>query len=130
MGVFSKNDALKEVLAEARKRGILVIDGRPGPRKDGSKLFGPSGAIWSKVTVWLDREPSPNALDAAFRKAEATARRDGAAIVIGQPYPLTLTRVRSWLESFSRKGLVPGAHQRRRARRRLGDPAPPCLTPS
>jgi polysaccharide deacetylase 2 family uncharacterized protein YibQ len=107
VGVFSRKGPLKEVLGEARKRGILVIDGRPGPREDGAKLFAPSGVVWSKVTVWLDREPSPNALDAAFRKAEATARRAGAAIVIGQPYPLTLTRVRSWLESFSRKGLVP-----------------------
>jgi polysaccharide deacetylase 2 family uncharacterized protein YibQ len=69
-------------------------------------VFGQTGVVWSKVTVWLDRNPAPAALDAAFRKAEAAARRDGTAVVIGQPYPLTLTRVRSWLESFPKKGIV------------------------
>ena len=106
VGNFAKSGTLSAILTEARKRGVLVIDGRPGPRREGAGLFAPSGVVWSKVTVWLDRDPSPGALDAAFRKAEAAARRDGAAIVIGQPYPLTLTRVRSWLESFDGKGLA------------------------
>jgi polysaccharide deacetylase 2 family uncharacterized protein YibQ len=107
IGVFGKTRAsFDQILGEARKRGILVIDGRPGPRSDAAALFGKSGVVWSKVTVWLDRHPSPGTLDAAFRKAEATARRHGTAVVIGQPYPLTLTRVRSWLESFAKKGIA------------------------
>ncbi len=106
VGLFGKSGALNLVLGEARKRGVLVIDGRPGPRKDGAAVFGQTGVVWSKVTVWLDRNPAPAALDAAFRKAEAAARRNGTAVVIGQPYPLTLTRVRSWLESFPKKGIV------------------------
>ena len=107
IGVFGKTGrAFDRILAEARKRGVLIIDGRPGPRSDAAALFGQSGVVWSKVTVWLDRHPSPGALDAAFRKAEAAARRDGTAVVIGQPYPLTLTRVRSWLETFAKKGIV------------------------
>ncbi len=106
-GVFGRTgNALDPILSEARKRGVLVIDGRPGPRRDGAALFAKSGVVWSKVTVWLDRHPSPGALDAGFRKAEAAARRHGTAVVIGRPYPLTLTRVRSWLESFAKKGIV------------------------
>lgn len=106
VGAFATSNALDIVLGEARKRGVLLIDGRPGQRRDGAPVFGRSGVVWSKVTVWLDRDPSPGSLDAAFRRAEAAARRDGAAVVIGQPYPLTLTRVRSWLETFRRKGIV------------------------
>lgn len=107
IGVFAGRDAaLKLILDEARDRGIVVIDGRPADAAGGKSILARPGVVWGQVTVWLDRNPSPRAMEAAFRKAEQVAKKHGRAIVIGRPYPLTLTRVRGWLEGLAEKGLV------------------------
>ena len=55
---------------------------------------------------FLDAEASRGAIDTRLSELEKIARESGAAIGIGQPYPVTIERLAQWVETLDAKGLA------------------------
>ena len=74
--------------------------------------------------VFLDNDPSRDAVDARLAETEAIARRHGHAVAIGHPHDGTLDALEAWLDEVTGKGflLVPiSAIVRRQLEKRRND---------
>lgn len=96
--------AMKPVLDEIAKRGLLYIDNRV---EAGAPATGPAGVHAAAVSVWLDRELAADAIDRQIAAAEAVARRGGSVVALAGPYPVTLARLSAWYRALDRRSLAP-----------------------
>ncbi len=96
--------AMKPVLDEIAKRGLLYVDNRV---EAGTPAAGPAGVPAAAVSIWLDRELTADAIDRQIAAAEAAARRGGAVVALARPYPVTLARLAAWYRALDRRSLAP-----------------------
>lgn len=101
--------AMTPVLAELKARGLLFLDSRTTSRTVGARLARDMGVPYAERDIFLDNERDPAAIRRQLMEAEARARRNGAAIVIGHPHPETVQSLREWLGELETRGfeLVP-----------------------
>lgn len=93
------------ILQELRKRGLLLVTSSPRAALVLAQLqHAKTGPQLSASTV-LDDMLSPEAVDAQLAALEATARKDGQGLAILRPYPLSLARVKMWLDGLEARGL-------------------------
>ena len=65
------------------------------------------GGPWIDATRYLDHpEASRAAIDRRFAELERIARARGAAVGVGQPYPVTLERLAAWARTLPEKNMV------------------------
>ncbi|MGH6948791.1 MAG: divergent polysaccharide deacetylase family protein, partial [Kiloniellales bacterium] len=98
---------LRPVLEQVKKEGLMLLDSRT---TDGS-LAGPIAAeIGLPVTVSdraLDvQQASSVAIDANLIYVERQALAEGAALAIGQPYPVTIERLVEWSGELDGHGIA------------------------
>lgn len=55
--------------------------------------------------IFIDHDPSPAAIDRAYQKALALAKRSGLAVAIAHPYPSTLDYLERVLPELARSGV-------------------------
>ncbi len=95
--------AMKPVLEELAAKGLLYVENRlesPEPAAIGN------GVPSASVSIWLDRDLAPEAIDREIKAAEALAKRTGSAVVLARPYPVTLAHLSAWLKTLERKGIA------------------------
>ena len=56
--------------------------------------------------IFLDNDPSPEAVRARLAETEAAARRQGYAVAIGHPHDGTIEVLGAWLRNADAKGFV------------------------
>ena len=83
--------ALKPVLQVIKKRDLFFLDSRTSAESVGYREARRLGIPAAQRQVFLDGDPSPEAIRTQFHRLLAEARRSGAAIAIGHPYPSTLS---------------------------------------
>ena len=71
-------------------RGLFFLDSRTSAESVGYRLATGLGIPAAERQVFLDGDPSPEAIQAQFQRLLALARTRGSAIAIGHPYPETL----------------------------------------
>lgn len=98
--------SVQPVLVVLKQRGLLFVDSRASEQSIAASLARAIGAPWAVNDRLLDGEPSRDGVDKALSDLEERARRFGAALGIGTPYPITLERITAWAPSLSGKGLV------------------------
>lgn len=98
--------ALKPVLDEAAKRGLMFVDDGSSPRSQIATVATTARLPAARGDVVLDGLDKPADIDAAFARAEAAARTRGSAIVVGPALPMTVERLARWVKSFEQKGIV------------------------
>lgn len=81
---------MKPILEEIRRRRLFFLDSRTSSESVGYRLAAEMGLETAERQVFLDPDPSPEAIRYQFRRLLDLARRRGAAIAIGHPYPATL----------------------------------------
>lgn len=101
--------AMAPVLAELKTRGLLFLDSRTTSRSAGARLAREMGVVHAERDIFIDNERDPVAIRRQLMAAEARARRNGAAIVIGHPHPETVESLARWLDELEGRGfaLVP-----------------------
>jgi uncharacterized protein len=97
---------LQPVLSAMKARGLLFIDDHTTDQSAAGGLARALGLPWAVGDRILDAEPSRAGVDKALADLEELARRNGAALGIGAPYPVTLDRVAEWTAKLASKGLV------------------------
>jgi polysaccharide deacetylase 2 family uncharacterized protein YibQ len=97
---------LSPILNELNARGLMFVDFSPTHDSAAPRIAQQLKLPIAEVTERIDEEPAPDAIEAALAKVEAQARRDGAAIAIGLPYPVTVERLAAWLDGLAAKGIA------------------------
>ena len=97
---------LSPILGELNARGLLFVDYSPTRDSAAPQIAAQIKLPVAVVDQRIDEEPAPDAIDAALEKVETAAKRDGSAVAIGLPYPVTIDRIAAWLATLPEKGIV------------------------
>ncbi|MBZ0325745.1 MAG: divergent polysaccharide deacetylase family protein, partial [Alphaproteobacteria bacterium] len=104
---FTANSAaLRPILAEINRRGLLFLDSRTTAESVAIPLARGLGLPHAGRDVFLDDDAAPEAIRAKLGETEAIARRNGHAIAIGHPRDATLAALGAWLPEVERRGFV------------------------
>jgi len=98
------------VMRELKARGLLFLDSLTSARSVGWLAADQAGVPYARRDVFLDNVwKDPNAIQRQLARLESIARRQGYAVGIGHPHPLTLDALARWLPEARRRGfaLVP-----------------------
>ncbi|HET6518422.1 MAG TPA: divergent polysaccharide deacetylase family protein [Geminicoccaceae bacterium] len=96
--------AMALVMDELRNRGLLFIDSRTSPLTVAGAEAHRSGVPHAGRDVFLDNEADVGSVRAQLDLLESVARRTGAAIGIGHPYPETVAALAEWLPTVEARG--------------------------
>lgn len=78
------------VLRVLAGRGLFFLDSRTSAQTVGYKIARELDIPAAERQVFLDGDPTPQAIEAQFQRLLALARTHGSAIAIGHPHPETL----------------------------------------
>lgn len=97
---------MRVVMEELKKRGLMFLDSVTTGKSVAPELARHFGVPFAARHVFLDNEQSAAAVRAQLAKAEAHARKHGAAIAIGHPHDVTIEALTQWLPALDAKGIV------------------------
>mgnify|MGYP005845262759 CR=1 FL=1 len=98
--------AMRLVLEEMHRRGLLYVDSRTTRDTVGEKVSRELGIPTISRDVFLDNEEDEAAIRKQLRIAVSLARKHGSAIAIGHPYKETLNVLETDLPGYQRQGIV------------------------
>jgi hypothetical protein len=101
----SEPETMLKVLQEVRRRGLSFVDSRTSPLSVADGLAAQLAIPHAARDVFLDNNPSPQAILVQLTLAERLARRQGHALAIGHPYPSTLAVLARWLPEAEARGV-------------------------
>ncbi len=102
----SERAAMRPVIAELKRRGLLFLDSETSGSSVGSEVAESLHVPHTRRNIFLDDELSTAAIHANLRRLEEFARHNGAAVAIGHPHEMTLQAVTPWLAGLAAKGFV------------------------
>ncbi|MDA7687334.1 divergent polysaccharide deacetylase family protein [Pseudomonadales bacterium] len=92
------------LMTELARQGYYYIDSKTVTNGQASAAAINSQVPYIARDIFLDHDPAPAAIQAAFNKAKRMARQDGIAVVIAHPYRSTLDFLEQQLPVLSRQG--------------------------
>ena len=98
--------SLQAVLFQVQRRGLSWVDAWLVPESQATRLSTTLGLPRAVADVQVDREESPNGIDAQLAELERLAKANGAAVGFAQPYPVTIERIARWAASLKDRGIV------------------------
>lgn len=102
-------NAMRPVMEEIRRRGLLFLDSRTSARTVGARLARSMGVPFAERNVFLDHVNEVAAVNGRLAEVEAVAKRQGYAVAIGHPREATIKALGPWLADVEKRGfrLVP-----------------------
>ncbi|MBC7908226.1 MAG: divergent polysaccharide deacetylase family protein [Rhodospirillaceae bacterium] len=97
---------MRVVMEELKKRGMLFLDSVTTDKSVAPELARNYGVPFAARQVFIDNEQSVAQVLSQLGKAEAYARKHGAAIAIGHPHDATIEALSQWLPGLDAKGIV------------------------
>jgi polysaccharide deacetylase 2 family uncharacterized protein YibQ len=97
---------VRPVLDVLAKRGLLFVDSRSSARSVATKVAAELDMPRAYNDRFLDNEASRTAIDARLEELERIALKNGVALGIGYPYPVTIDRIAHWAPSLAAKGIA------------------------
>lgn len=95
---------MTHLLTEIRARDLFFIDSRTTGRSVAFRTARELNVRAAARSVFLDVDREPAAIRRQLRELEATARKEGAAIGIGHPFPETLEALRDIAPRLAARG--------------------------
>ncbi len=90
-GLTTDGVRMASILQVLQEQDLFFLDSRTSADSVAYRVAVELGLPAAERQVFLDRDPAPEAIREQFRRTLEVARRRGAAIAIGHPYPATLT---------------------------------------
>lgn len=108
MGSKASSDprVMHDVLAILRGNGMFFIDSMTAPTSVGASTARDLGVPTAMRDVFLDDELTVPYIEGQIRELEADARRNGAAIAIGHPFPQTAQALEAMVPRMQTEGFV------------------------
>jgi len=98
--------ALKPILAELKSRGLMILDTKENPLGYIVEISHDIGLPVAANDMFLDREPTPDAIERRLRELEKQAREKGTAIGVARPLPVTIKTLIRWLPDLDGRGVA------------------------
>ncbi|MCH8201577.1 MAG: divergent polysaccharide deacetylase family protein [Proteobacteria bacterium] len=99
-------DAVRPIMADLGRRGILFLDTSPRRTSTTRGLAAEYGVLQTNSDIFIDNIPTTDEIDGYLEILEQFARRQGTAIGIGRlSYAVTVERVTAWAEHLSERGI-------------------------
>lgn len=94
------------VLEQLRRRGLLYLESETAA----TTLVGEMAKLvripYAGNALYLDQRASRPAIESQLRELENLARRQGQAVAMAYPYPVTLERLSLWSREVSKRGFA------------------------
>jgi hypothetical protein len=97
--------AMTGLMHELRRRQLFFVDSRTATDSVAAATAQAQGIPVLARDVFLDDDPSPEAVAAQLVQLEQLARRHGYALGIGHPRPATLAALEQWLPQLAARGI-------------------------
>ena len=89
-GLSADEPSMTTILGVLSSRGLFFLDSRTSAQSVAYRVAMRLGLPAAERQVFLDPDPSPEAIRAQFHRLLGLARTRGAAVAIGHPYPETI----------------------------------------
>jgi len=99
-------DAMRPVLEEIKRRGLMFVDSRSSARSVAADIARDLRVPFAVNARFIDNEASRAMIDARLAEVEQIAKREGFALAMGFPYPVTLERIAAWSATAAERGIV------------------------
>lgn len=94
------------LMGELRRQDYFYLDSRTSASTRPQQAAAKEDVAYLKRDVFLDHDPSPEAIALAFERAIQLAKSRGHAVLLAHPYPSTLTYLESVLPGLAEKNIV------------------------
>jgi uncharacterized protein len=99
-------NALRPVLAEMKKRGLLFLDDGAASRSMVGDIASIVGLPVRRAERVIDAKADGASIAAALAALEAEARHSGIAIGTGTGLPITISAVAEWAKTLGDRGVI------------------------
>lgn len=97
---------MQPVLKTLRQRGLLFVERAGGRQTTAGTISRELGLPFAAAQILVDADPSRPAIDAKLSELERNAKRDGSAVGMALPYPVTMERLAVWAAGLESRGMV------------------------
>jgi uncharacterized protein len=106
-GRFLANEqAIKPVMAELKKRGILFVEDGSMPLTAAAAAAKSEGTQARRAQLVIDTDSDPRSIAANLALLEAEAEANGIAIGTGSGLPTTIDAIREWAKEAGERGII------------------------
>lgn len=102
----ANNEAFKFLLQSLSNRGLLLVVGREPHRKDTREMIDGNTSAIAVADMLLDEELTASGIQTRLAALEELAKKNGYAIAVAQPYPVTVEQLRVWINTLDSKGIT------------------------
>jgi polysaccharide deacetylase 2 family uncharacterized protein YibQ len=103
---LSEAKALRPVLAEMKKRGLVFLDDGTAGQSMAAQVGRIVGLPVKSGAKVIDADPAPQSIEQALADLEAEARASGFAVGTGTGLDATIDAVDEWSRSLAEKGIL------------------------
>ncbi len=96
---------MKALMEIIKKEGLFYVDSHTSPRTVGPQAARQAGVAFGSNDRFIDQEKDLEAIKKAIRLAMKKAKREGKAIAIGHPHPLTARAIREMIPEIEGAGI-------------------------
>lgn len=102
----TEDPKLMQALMEAlKKEKLYFIDSHTSPYSVGPEMARRAGVASAQNDKFIDREKDIHAIREAIRLAMRKAKKEGKAVAIGHPHPLTAQAIKEMIPEIEREGI-------------------------
>lgn len=99
-------EAMKFLMAELKVRDLFFVDSRTNPKSMAFSTAREFGLKAAKRDIFLDNEiNNPEYVRGRLEELVRIARKNGTAIAIGHPHPVTINELRKWLPTADEQNI-------------------------
>lgn len=104
--LLASPEALKPVMAEMRKRGLIYLEDASTALTVSQTVAGETKLPERRAQVVIDSDPTPQSIAAALDLLEGEAKANGFAIGTGSGLEVTVDAVKLWAEQLQDRGIL------------------------
>lgn len=98
--------ALRPIVQQLKNRGLMMLDTRVSPVSVLGVAAQEVGLPYTVVDIYADTEPNRGSIDRKLRQVTELATKNKFAVVIVRPYPITILRLKNWLNRINPNEVV------------------------
>lgn len=102
----ASSERMRPVLEELKKRGLLFVDSFTTRATTGPAIAGTLQVPHGVSDRQIDELLTPEAIDTSLAALVEAAKKQGTAIAVANPYPVTFERIAVWAQGLEDKGVV------------------------
>jgi len=96
---------MQALMAALKKEKLYFIDSRTSPQSLGPEAARKAGVAFWQNDRFLDREENLEKIKKATRLVMRKAKKEGKAVAIGHPHPLTAQAIREMIPELEKEGI-------------------------